>query len=222
MELSFKELQPYRIWFEYLQTALNDKELSKKIDRNYYKQWHLELIKEQTFNQWIKQHSKLFIDKPAEIKLYQGKKTPNTLLVEIPIALNVQEIQKGIGQAVKGMVAKPQVNQRYKIVVSRPLQTMPLDHFHWAWQFKQKDKHTLDEIWGLVDDKQRERQKKVKKRVAQYKLTGKGIRQRNLSASNTDKVQKNKSILISRNIKKAQKILDNVCRGIFPGSYADH
>ena len=222
MELNNKELQPYRIWFEYLQTALNDKGLSKKIDRNYYKQWHLELIKEQTFNQWIKEHEKLFIDKPPQIKLYKGKRTPNTLLVEIPIALNVQEIIKEIGQAVKGLVAKPEVNQTYKIVISRPLQTMPLDHFHWAWQFKQKDKHTLDEIWSLVDDKQRERQKKVRKRVEQYKLTGKGIRQRNVSASNTPKVQKNKSILISRNIKKAQKILDNVCKGIFPGHYADH
>mgnify|MGYP001208655608 CR=1 FL=1 len=25
MKLSFKEVQPYRIWYEYLQTALNDK-----------------------------------------------------------------------------------------------------------------------------------------------------------------------------------------------------
>ena len=222
MELSNKELSPYRIWFEYLQTALNDEVLTNKINKDYYRSWHLNEVKRKTFNQWIKEHERLFVDKPPQIKLYQGKRTPNTLLVEIPNSLNVQEIQKGIGQAIKGMVAKTDPNQRFKIVISRPLQSMPLDHFHWAWQFKRKGKHTLNEIWELVNQKQIDRQKKVAKRVESFKKTGKGIRQRNLSASNTPKDQKNKSILISRNIKKAQKILDNVCKGIFPGQYSDH
>ena len=30
------------------------------------------------------------------------------------------------------------------------------------------------------------------------------------------------SILISRSINKADKILNNVCKGLFPGDYADH
>ena len=33
---------------------------------------------------------------------------------------------------------------------------------------------------------------------------------------------KNKAIMISRNILKAQKILQNVCIGQFPGHYSDH
>ena len=33
---------------------------------------------------------------------------------------------------------------------------------------------------------------------------------------------KNKPIMISRNILKAQKILENVCNGQFPGQYSDH
>ena len=44
MKLSFKERQPYRIWFDYLQTCLNDELLSKKVDRGFYKDWNLKLI----------------------------------------------------------------------------------------------------------------------------------------------------------------------------------
>ena len=39
--IKFGELQPYRVWFDYLKTCLLDKELSKKIDKEYYKTWNL-------------------------------------------------------------------------------------------------------------------------------------------------------------------------------------
>ena len=51
MKLSNKEIQPYRIWYQYLQTALNDEKYSEKVDRKYYKDWHLNLVKKLTFNQ---------------------------------------------------------------------------------------------------------------------------------------------------------------------------
>ena len=47
MKLSNKEIQPYRIWYEYLQTALNNKSFSNKVNKNYYKDWHLNLVKKQ-------------------------------------------------------------------------------------------------------------------------------------------------------------------------------
>ena len=96
------------------------------------------------------------------------------------------------------------------------MQSAPLDWFHWAYQFKQQNKHTLYEIWGLVDDKQNRRQQKVKKRSNARRL------QRNLSTSHAKKIERSKQILISRNIGKATKILNNVCKGIFPGDYSDH
>jgi hypothetical protein len=37
------------------------------------------------------------------------------------------------------------------------------------------------------------------------------------AGANVDKTQ---SIVISRNIRKAKIILNNVCKGIFPGNYA--
>jgi len=34
MKLTFKEQQPIRLWFEYLKVCLNDKDLSKRVNRN--------------------------------------------------------------------------------------------------------------------------------------------------------------------------------------------
>ena len=223
MKLSNKEIQPYRIWYEYLQTALNDKSFSNKVNKNFYKDWHLNLVKKQKFNQWIKSHEHLFTQSDSsEIKLFEGKRTPNTLLVEIPVSFNVQRIQRDIGKAVKGKVAKAQTHQRFKIQTNRPLQTAPLDYFRWAYEYKQSGKLKLEEIWTKVNQKQIDRQKKVAKRVERYLKTGKGIRKRALSTGGFAKVDKNKAVLISRNIKKAQNILINVCKGVFPGNYSDH
>ena len=223
MKLSNKEIQPYRIWYEYLQTALNNKSFSNKVNKNYYKDWHLNLVKKQKFNQWIKSHEHLFTQSDkSEIKLFEGKRTPNTILVEIPVSFNVQRIQREVGKAVKGRVAKTQSNIRFKIQTNRPLQTAPLDYFRWAYEYKQSGKLKLEEIWTKVNQKQIDRQKKVAKRVEKFLKTGKGIRKRTLSGGLSEKVEKNKAILISRNIKKAQNILSNVCKGVFPGQYSDH
>ena len=221
MKLSNKEIQPYRIWYEYLQTALNDKSFSNKVNKNFYKDWHLNLVKKQKFNQWIKSHENLFTQSDnSEIKLFEGKRTPNTLLVEIPVSFNVQRIQRDIGKAVKGKVAKTQANQRFKIQTNRPLQTAPLDYFLWAYEFKQSGKYKLKEVWHKVNEKVIDRQKKVAKRVDKFRKTGKGIRQRQLTSGNPLKSEKNKEVLISRNISKAQNILSNVCKGVFPGEYS--
>ena len=207
MKLTNKEIQPYRIWYQYLQTALKDKKFSNKVDKNYYKDWHLNLVKKLTFNQWIKTHEHLFVQSDkSEIKLFENKRTPNTLLVEIPVSFNVQRIQKEIGKAVKGKVAKTQTNQRFKIQTNRPLQTAPLDYFLWAYEFKQSGKLKLKEVWEKVNEKVIDRQKKVAKRVDKFRKTGKGIRQRQLTSGNPLKSEMNKEVLISRNISKAQNI----------------
>ena len=60
------------------------------------------------------------------------------------------------------------------------------------------------------------RKKKVKKRKDARSL------QRNLSTAHAKKIDRSKQILMSRNIAKATKILNNVVKGIFPGDYSDH
>ena len=217
MELSFKELQPYRIWYEYLQTALKDPMFSKKVSQSYYKEWHLNQVKTKTFNQWIKTHEKLFINEEVQsIKLFKGQRRPNTVAVEIPINYTVQRIQNEIGKTVKGLVAKSQANNRYKLHLNRPFQSKTFDWFLWAYQFHAENKYKLDEIWELVNAKQEKRQIKVKLRKDAKNL------QRNVPQGDGIKVNRQRASQISRNRNKAKSILENVCKGIFPGEYSDH
>ena len=151
MKLTNYELQPYRIWYEYLQTALNDDDYGNKVNKDYYKEWHLTQVKTKTFNQWIQTHERLFMNEEVqEIRLLGGKRTPNTVAVEIPINFNVQKIQKEIGKAVKGLVAKQQANQRFKLHIKRPLQSAPLDWFHWAYQYHAQNKYSVQFVFNCL------------------------------------------------------------------------
>jgi hypothetical protein len=218
MVFNQKTIQPYRVWYEYLQTALNDENYKQKVNKIYYKDWNLNLVKKLKFNKWFITHQHLFNRIEESIKLIDkiNQLNPNTVLVEIPNYFTVQKIQKEIGKAIKGKVAKTQQNQRFKIQSNRSLQIASLDHFLWSYEYKIKTNKTLEEIWEMVSIKQKNRQKRygIDKRIK--------IKKRALASSSSNKESKNKAILISRNIKKAKRILDNVCKGIFPGEYAIH
>jgi len=237
MKLNMKEIQPYRCWYEYLQHSLNDSELSKKVNKTYYKDWHLNQVKTKSFNQWIKTHEHLFVNKEVQsIKLFENKRTPNTVAVEIPINYTVQRIQNEIGKIVKGLVAKQQASNRFKLNIKRSFQSRHFDWFLWAYALHKKDKYTLDEIFDLLEAKQDKRQVKVKKRSNARNMI------RNVPKGTQEYYQKKRSdgsidtmagtkrtsasrqnaVYISRNVAKARKILNNVCKGQFPGEYSDH
>jgi hypothetical protein len=238
MKLTFGEQQPIRLWFEYLKVCLNDKDLTKKVNRNFYKEWHLDLVKTTKFDKWLRTHEHLFTKEfESKISLFNGKKTQNTLLVEIPLDYTVQKIQRDIGKVVKGKIAQKQTNQRFKITAEQKnLKIAPFDYFRYAWQIKRRwqlrnVKIKLENIWHLVNFIIKKRQSKIKPWLLDYesidKVTGKTvikkafIRRRKLS----DKHQKTKSynskaVVMANNVRKAQNILDNVCNGIFPGNYS--
>ena len=237
MNLTNKQQQPIRLWFEYLKVSLNDESLSKKVDRKFYKDWHLNEIKKSKFNRWIKTHHHLFTNQiESKIKLYEGKRTPNTILVEIPVDYTVQKIQRYIGQAVKGKIAKPQTNRRFQITAKQNLKIAPFDYFRYAWQIKRKkqvrkQKIKLTDIWLIVDRHIRKRQSIIKPWLLDYesvdKLTGlikvkkAFIRIRKLSHNHEQtKAYNSKAVVMANNIRKAQNILENVCKGVFPGDYS--
>jgi len=234
-----KRKQPFRVWYIYLQTCLNDTSLSKNIDKNYYRNWNLNLIKSKyklkrkkkgeksyrltdyPFDKWWEKHKELFttVDK-SQIKLFDKTRTPNTILVEVPKSFNVQRVQKEIGKVLKGRI---NINyNKYKIDSNRPLMYKPLEVFLNCWKLKKENKYTLVEIWEKVSKDIEDRQSKVKKQVTSYYKTGKGIRPRIMSGRLHEEGEGYKQSLISKNISKGNKILLNVCKGIFPGDYTDH
>ena len=213
-----KSKQPYRLWYQYLQECLNNKDYSKKVDRDFYRAWHLNSVKTQKFDTWFKDHSHLFEEYDSEIKVYstKDKRTPNTILVEIPTNFNVHKIQKSIGEVVKGKLNKS--NAKFAITANRSLQIAPFDYFLWCFQWRQMKKYQvrggLDLIFYELDKRVSQRQNRYKKAIEKYRKTGKGkIKMRTVAGT---------TVIISRNISKCKKILDNVCKGVFPGQYSDH
>jgi len=229
--------QPYRLWFEYLQECLKDNEYSNKINRDFYKLWHLNKVKSQKFDVWFKEHSHLFEEYESEIKLFDGKRTPKTILVEIPTNFNVHKIQNTIGGIVKGKLNKSNAN--FSITANRSLQIAPFDYFLWCYQWRKMEKYqvrgALELIWHKLDEKVKQRQHRYRKAIETFRKTGKGkIKMRTVFGEPSSKVKvegrdnygsgtvSGRTVIISRNISKCKKILDNVCKGVFPGQYSDH
>ncbi|MDC1076843.1 hypothetical protein OAQ25_00585 [Candidatus Pelagibacter sp.] len=215
--MEFGELQPYRVWFDYLKTCLLDEKLNKKIDKEYYKSWNLSEIKNSTFNKWFKTHSGLFTSK-GTIKIVSKVSNPQAITIEIPTNFKIKEIQREIPRLLKDKVNKS--TSRFILTHQRKnIKTIALDSFLIAWKFRQKNKDKrLEDIWELTNNKIDERQSKVKTLLQKGKL-----RRRKLQGIGSGiKSFKNKSVIISRNILKASKILENVCKGNFPGEYSDN
>ena len=215
--MEFGELQPYRVWFDYLKTCLLDEKLNKKIDKEYYKSWNLSEIKNSTFNKWFKTHSSLFTSK-GTIKIVSKVSNPQAITIEIPTNFKIKEIQREIPKLLKDKVNKS--TSRFILTHQRKnIKTIALDGFLIAWKFRQKNKDKrLEDIWVLTNNTIDERQSKVKTLLQKGKL-----RRRKLQGIGSGiKSFKNKSVIISRNILKASKILENVCNGDFPGEYSDN
>ena len=213
MKLSFGERQPYRIWFDYLKTCLNDESLSKKVDRVFYKDWNLTSVKTQKFDTWYKTHEHLFTDISTTMKISSGTKSSNSILLEIPVNYSITKVQREVGKVLENKLNKRL--SKFSITSNRALILPPLDYFLYAWKLRYSNKDIkLAELWTLVQEHIQKRQGKVSKLVKNKKL-----RSRALQSGDSNE---RKAILISRNINKAQKILENVCKGIFTGNYADN
>ena len=213
MKLSFGERQPYRIWFDYLKTCLNDESLSKKVDRKFYKDWHLTSVKTQKFDTWYKTHEHLFTDITTTMKISSGTKSSNSILLEIPINYSITKVQREVGKVLENRLNKRL--SKFSITSNRALILPPLDYFLYAWKLRHSSKELkLADLWTRVQRHIQNRQGKVSRLVKNKKL-----RSRALASGDSNE---RKAILISRNINKAQKILENVCKGIFTGNYADN
>lgn len=213
MKLSFGERQPYRIWFDYLKTCLNDESLSKKVDRVFYKDWNLTSVKTQKFDTWYKTHEHLFTDTSTTMKISNGTKSSNSILLEVPLNYSITKVQREVGKVLENKLNKRL--SKFSITSNRALILPPLDYFLYAWKLRYSNKNIkLAELWTKVQEHIQKRQGKVSKLVKNKKL-----RSRALQSGDSNE---RKAILISRNINKAQKILENVCKGIFTGNYADN
>ena len=168
MKLSFGERQPFRIWFDYLKTCLNN-ELDRKIDRKFYKDWHLTSVKTQKFDTWYKSHEHLFTDITTTMKISSGTKSSNSILLEIPVNYSITKVQREVGKVLENKLNKRL--SKFTITSNRALILPPLDYFLYAWKLRYSNKDIkLAELWTRVQEHIQKRQGKVSKLVKNRKL----------------------------------------------------
>ena len=166
------------------------------------------------------------------MKISTGTKNLNSVLVEIPINYSITKVQREVGKVLENKLNKRL--SKFAITSNRHLILPPLDYFLYAYKTKRDNPKnlTLEDIWGKVNEHIKKRQNKFVGKISIKKLVEQGkLRQRKQQGWGREPQTgksgklikpKNKAIMISRNILKAQKILQNVCIGQFPGQYSDH
>ena len=105
MKTSFGEMQKFRVWYQYLQTALNDNKLSKKVDKQFYKEWHLSQVKKEKFDKWFKTHEHLFLEPDTKMQLSK-KAIDDNITVSIPSHYSLTRVQREIGTLIKKKLNK--------------------------------------------------------------------------------------------------------------------
>ena len=213
-------LQPIRLWYEYLKTALKN---NMKVDRVIYRSWSLDEIKrsphDKGFDKWFKTHKHLFADEETKIKLVKSgsARKPDTILVQIPTNFNVRRVTSEIGAVISEHLG--QSNAKFSITSKRSLQIAPMDYMRWCWiQRHDKDNSnmSLSDIYKNVEWYQLDR---TKKRRGTTK-SGKDRELKGRPKDDSKTQQRNPAVMVSKNIRKAEIIINNVCKGVFPGDYS--
>ena len=98
-----KNIRFVRMWFQYLKLCLEveEKKLTIKpneplfkVDRNYYKKWHLDEVIKSSFNDWFPSHKHLFTLKPIELIDDIQEIPKDSFLLSIPKSATMSAAKK--------------------------------------------------------------------------------------------------------------------------------
>lgn len=184
--------QYIRVWFDYLKVAIQQK---MKIDRSFYRKWHLDIIKETKFNDWWKEHEYLFT-----IKKYHT--------IRIDTSLSMKDALRQAKEKLEGNVDK---SSEFQISSDR-FRYVEVDDYLKVYKRRLKgDTHQT-----IAFDIEREYLKKEEK----YKKN-KGLLLRKMQRVGHEIKSDEKNVIRKsiRRVNKAKTILQNVSKGIFPGKY---
>ena len=188
------EKQNIRLWYNYLQMAL---ELKLKINKEYYKKWHISTISAgMRFDSWYKEHKHLFvINKKISLEI------ASTLTYKDAVA-KAKELLKG----------KTDRLTDFELSSTR-FRYLEIDDYLKCYKLKRKDKRLFD-IGTMLEEEYMKKQERYKnsKKLLQRKLLQKKVE--DMQNSYDDVIS-----IVSRKIKKADQIIENTAKGEFPGKY---
>ena len=196
-------IQKYRLHYDYLKTCL-DFPNDFKVDKSKYIHWKLNLVSKYKFNKWWSQIGKNLFEKEIEqVKEVKTIKQSNTsTYIEIPNNTPTEYAIEKIRDILQSKTST-KTNERLR----------PLELQIYLESFKlKKQKITLLKTAKLL----REKRLKI---IKTHKTRASMKEERAIKFLPPGMLYYTKQRIILRYNLQAQKILHNVCKGIFPGQY---
>ena len=196
-------IQKYRLHFDYLKTCLEFSE-DFKVDKSKYTHWKLNLVSKLTFNKWwSKIGSDLFNEEIEQVKEVRTPRQSNTsTFIEVPKDIPTEYAIEKIRDILQSKTST-KTNERLR----------PLELQIYLETFKLRNqKKKLLEVAKLLREKRLKIMKTHKSRALM-----KDERTVRFFPKEMDYFTKQRIII--RFSKNAKTILQNVCKGTFPGQY---
>jgi len=197
-------IQKYRLHFDYLKTCLefpND----FKVDKSKYTHWKLNLVSKYKFDKWWFQVGKNLFEKEIEqVKEVKTTKQSNSsTFIEVPNNTPAEYAIEKIRDILQSKIST-KTNERL-----RPLE---LQIYLETFKLRKQNKQLL-EVAKLLREKRMKVMKTHKSRaLMKDERTVKFLDRRNMDYYVIQR------IILRYNL-HAKRILQNVCKGIFPGQY---
>ena len=204
-----ERIQILRLHYEYLKAAIEHLD-PKQIDRSKYKHWNMKIVESHSFNGWWSKVGKEILGrKLGGIKemTSSSKRRENTVLIEIPLdnptEYSVDKVREIINSKGNSLNSRKTDERLHYLKLQ-----IYLDAYLLRFTKNLSLTQTADEL--------RNKRIKILKQRGSRSAMDRTQTEKFLSGGNYESIQRQ----ILRFRQKAQTILNNVCKGEFPGDYS--
>lgn len=202
-----KNIRFCRMWFQYLKLCLEAEENgqpirngdeSLKVDRKFYKNWHLNDIKLQTFDYWFKSHKHLFTLKPVQVITRISKLPNDSIFISIPKSSSIVSVKKEIGRLLKDKLSNKEETEVNFSKSKTPYISLHIEYNLLVLAYNNVPR---DKILTLINDRYNHLiEAKTKKPKS--------------SVTPDDVISHSQSV--TRKLNDGKKRMKRVCAGVFP------
>jgi hypothetical protein len=229
--------EPYRLWFEFLKTALKDPTVS--VDRKFYAEWGN--VEDTAFNPWWDKHWRdLFAEPIKTVAVLHSREEfdgsladPNYLVVKIPVSTRARPRNKELQSAIEDELRsspRPPPKSRFVIAAKRSMKLDLLRAMLKLYQFSLKNDRNPEAAaiaycdWAKRwNDSQRAQKVFVEPFLLEFVEATEALKSATNAHAKKEKRRNTeydeKRGQVRRYIRQAERIAKNVGRGDFPGKF---
>ena len=206
-----RNIQWYRMWWMYLRLALECEQKGiliegekVKMDRRYYRQWNLNSILENSFDNWWKENKRLFVHPPIKTLSASSVSDDDHLVLMVPKTRDKTDLPKELDELLEG---------KTKSVVKFPFSKSKATYLRCHMQYNIFVKATNGESRNQIREWVNEKYKPM----SVPGILGGGLLQTkyNEKGGKIENILENENS-VSNNVRYAKKKIVSTSRGVFP------